>query len=125
MTIIFTVDCRKQRTKAVYQNIPPRNNRQWSQENANVFFITSNELPEAAREPRQSANTPNCVHVPKIDSPAKENGDDPPSYGRVVSGQVKQKLQRMSSLAGNPPPTYESVQHELQSEVLYSATKKL
>ena len=90
-----------------------------------VFFITSNELPEAAREPRQSANTPNCVHVPKIDSTAKVNADDPPSYGRVVSGQVKQKMQRMSSLAGDPPPTYESVQHELQSEVLYSATKKL
>ena len=116
---MFTVDCRKQRTKAVYQNIPPRNKRQWSKENANVFFITSNELQEAAREPRQSANTPNCVHVPKIDSPANENGDDPPSYGRVVSGQVKQKLQRMSSLADDPPPTYESVQHALQSELLY------
>ena len=80
LTIYDIVDCRKQRTKAVYQNIPPRNHRKWSQGNENVFFITTNELPEAAREPNIWTNTPNCVHVPKIDSLLRENSDDPPSY---------------------------------------------
>ena len=80
LTIYDIVDCRNQLTKAVYKIILTWNHRKWSQGNENVFFITTNELPEAARETNIWTHTPNSVHVPKIDSLLRENSDDPPSY---------------------------------------------